>query len=189
MKYDLETTRMLSHASYLGFPREYCSNLTLYVTKNYVQLSVHSYYVRTSNIIYLSLSPADHSIRIWKTSFSIQCYFKSCLASEERFSRDWRPLYQRLVVRRRPSRTPLTPTPVFCLYLLPPDCLLYEKWTRGLKLFFQSRIGRTFPANSISIGSWLTNGILGQMDLRFVIADPPNPCPELFWRNMYIIRM
>jgi hypothetical protein len=73
MKSDLETTRMLSHASYLGFPHVYRRNLTLYVACNHVQLSVHGCYVRTSNIIYLCLSPDGHSIRIWKTSFSVQC--------------------------------------------------------------------------------------------------------------------
>jgi hypothetical protein len=73
MKSDLETTRMVSNASYLGFLKVYRRNLTLYVAYNYAQLSVHSYHVRTSNIIYLCLSPDGNSKRIWKTSLSIQC--------------------------------------------------------------------------------------------------------------------
>ena len=52
MKSDLETTRMLSHASYLGFPHVYHRNLTLYVAYNYVQFSVHGYHVRTLKKIY-----------------------------------------------------------------------------------------------------------------------------------------
>ena len=63
------------------FFRIYRSYLTLYVTKNYRQLSIHSYYVRTSNMIYLSLSPEHHSIRIWKVSLSVECYFPCYLAS------------------------------------------------------------------------------------------------------------
>jgi hypothetical protein len=72
MKCDLETNRMISHASYLGFPHGYRSNLTLYVASTDLQLSVHSYDARTSNMAYLSLSPDEYSTRIWKTYFSIQ---------------------------------------------------------------------------------------------------------------------
>ena len=84
MKYDLETTRKLSHASYHGFPRRYRSHLTLCVPNNYLQLSVQGYYVRGSNMTYPSLSPVGHSIRICKTSFSIQNKFNRCLASEKK---------------------------------------------------------------------------------------------------------
>ena len=55
------------------FPCTYRSNLTLCVANNYLQLSVRTYCVPTSNMKYLPLSPDDHSIQRRMISFSIQC--------------------------------------------------------------------------------------------------------------------
>ena len=46
------------------FPRRYRSYVPLCIADNYLQLSLHSSYVRTSNTHYLSLTPDGHSIRI-----------------------------------------------------------------------------------------------------------------------------
>ena len=53
---------MLSISSGVRFCCRYTSNMTLYITHNHLPLGIHSYRFRTSNIQYLTLSPADHSI-------------------------------------------------------------------------------------------------------------------------------
>ena len=55
------------------FPRGYRSNVQLCAADTYLQLSVHSYYVQTTNTKYLSPPTSGHSKRIWKITYSIQC--------------------------------------------------------------------------------------------------------------------
>ena len=67
------------------------------------------------------------------------------------------PLHQRLVVRRRPSRTPLTASLVYvCIYF----CRPHPAWEAGtrLQLFFHLRIWNNFAVNSIFIDYRSTDG-------------------------------
>ena len=67
--------------------------------------------------------------------------------------RDWSPLYQRLVVRRRPSGPPLTASRVYvCIYSPRPP----PTWEVGARLQLFHRLRMTsgdFPVNSSAVGS------------------------------------
>ena len=89
----------------------------------------------------------------------------------KKIHRDWRPLDQRLVVRRRPFGTPLTTCP-----LMPTSTLSRSRSIRdqntGLQLSFQSRMRGNFPTTSISVGSRSINGFRGVWDNIFMLAAP-----------------
>jgi hypothetical protein len=98
----------------------YRSDLTLYVASKYLQLSVRIYYVPTSNMIYIyhfRLTPIRYEYASPLSASNASA--NVVLLRRKDVFRDWRPLQQRLVVRRRPSGTPLTASPVYaCVYSL-----------------------------------------------------------------------
>ena len=165
-------------------------------SNNYLQLSVHVFYVCNVNMTHQPLSAVGHSIRIWKTSFSIQCKFKRCLASGKTFSRYWCPHSLWLVVRRRSSWSPLTANPVYvCIY---SPFRLIPRWEVSTKLqsCFQSLIGRNFSENSIFIGSLLINQFSRRVGVEFVFPASRYPrefpnvsqlvsLPAIFFRPGY----
>jgi len=48
-------------------------------------------------------------------------------------------------------------------------------------------LGNHFPENSISIGSWPTNGISGQMELRFELPTSSYPLETIFLKTRFLL--
>ena len=73
MEYDLRDYPNASQCVLYWFSCGYRSNVQLCAADTYLQLSVHSYYVQTTNTKHLAPPTGGHSIRIRKITYSIQC--------------------------------------------------------------------------------------------------------------------
>ena len=152
MKCDLETTRMLSHASYHGSSIDIaviwrCGSRTAIYSS--VPMVI-TFELRTRHIDLFRLSAIwdDNGGPLSASNTSSNVVVRR----KKRFSRNRCPLSPWLVVRRRPSGPRLTASPVYvCIYSrFRPT----PRWgvSTELQLCFQLMIGRNFPMNSIFIG-------------------------------------
>ena len=141
MKCGLETTRMLSYASYHGSPVDiaviwHCASRTTIYRSVFmvIMLELRAWWVCIFHLTAMryeygrSLSPSNADAYV-------------VLLQSNRFSRGRCPLHQWLVVRRRRTGTPRTASPVSSrIYSLQTASYMRSKY--GLQLFFQSRIER-----------------------------------------------
>ena len=152
MKCDLETIRRLSHASYHGSSidivviRRCASRTTIYSSVPMV-ITVE---LRTGHIDLFRLSAIwdeyEGPLSASNTGSNV------VVRRRKRFSRNRCPLGSWLVVRRRPSASPLTASPIYvCIYSPFRPTPRWEV-SAELQLCFQSIIGRNSSTNSIFIG-------------------------------------
>ena len=177
MRCDLATTRMLSCATHHGSPVyivaiwRCASRTTIYSSVS----MVITFELRTWHIGLFRLSAMRYEYGIPMSASNASS--NVVLRRRRTFSRDWFP---RLVVRRRPSGSPLTASPVyFCIY---SHFRPTPRWkvNTGLQLCFQSTIARNFPTNSIIIASQSINQFSSCLGLAFIFPASRHPRKTCF---------